>query len=340
MKAARLHKGGSSLQLDEVVIPKISPGEVLVRVRAAGVCHTELHFLNGMIPISGDALTLGHEIAGEVAEIGSQVLGLSKGDRVIVSNCVPCNNCPQCMEGRDNLCDNLQQIGFTVDGGYAEFVRARSDLCVKLPADISYEQGAALTCGAAACYHALFDIANLSSRDTLLINGMGGVGFSALQLAKNSGARCIAVDVVDEKLEIAKKKFRADETINGRKESVSGRVKEMTSGRGVDLLLELVGIPATMKYSMDVLAKRGRVVLLGYSSSDYVVSPIAMILKEALILSSVAYRKSNLISVRDLAASGKLKPLVVGRYRLSEVNDAISQLKTGTAIGRSVVVFD
>lgn len=340
MKAARLHKGGNFLQLDEVEIPKISPNEVLVRVRAAGVCHTELHFLNGMIPISGEALTLGHEIAGEVTEIGNHALGLSAGDRVIVDNCVPCNNCPQCIEGRDNLCDNLQQLGFTLDGGYADFVRVRSDLCIKLPANLSYEQGAALTCGAAACYHALFDIANLSSRDTLLINGMGGVGFSALQLAKNAGARCIAVDIVDEKLEISKKQFEADETINGRKENVSDRVKEITSGRGVDLLLELVGIPATMRYSIDVLAKRGRVVFVGYSTSDYIVSPIALILKEASVLSSVAYRKSNLISVRDLARSGRLKPLVVGRYRLSEVNDAINELKTGSAMGRSVVVFD
>ncbi len=340
MKAARIHKNASSLVVDEVPVPVVTENEVLVKVRAAGVCHTELHFLDGTIPIPGEAMTLGHEIAGVVSKVGKGVKGLEEGNRVIVSNGVACNNCSQCLEGRENLCENLQQLGFSLDGGYAEFVRVRSDLCIRIPDEISFEQGAALTCGSAACYHALFDIGGLSARDTLLINGMGGVGFSALQIAKNAGARCICVDIVDEKLDIAKKQFHADETINGRKENVAERVREITSGRGVDFLLELVGIPATMKYSIDVLAKKGRIVFVGYSNADFVVSPISMILKEASVLSSVAYRKSNLIEVRDLAATGKLKPLVVGRYRLDEVNEALNQLKTGSAIGRSVVIFD
>ncbi len=230
--------------------------------------------------------------------------------------------------------------GFSLDGGYAEYVKVRSEFCLKIGDEISYETGAALTCGSATCQHALFDVGNLTSKDTLLINGMGGVGFSALQIAKNAGATCIAVDVVDEKLEIAKNRFHADKTINGKRENVVESVREFTSGRGVNALLEFVGIPATMKYTIDVLAKRGRVVFVGYSKSDYVVSPLAMILKEASVLSAIAYQKSDLVAVRDIAASGKLKPLVVGHYRLSEINHAINQLKTGSAIGRSVIVFD
>jgi alcohol dehydrogenase, propanol-preferring len=340
LKAARIHRGGSSLVIDEVEIPEISPNEVLVKVRAAGICHTELHFLDGSIPIPGEALTLGHEIAGEIAEVGRDVKDLKTRDRIIVNNCVPCNHCRQCFEGRDNLCENFQQLGFTLDGGYAEFVRVRSDLCIPIPASLSFEHGAALTCGAAACHHALFDIGQLRAGETILINGMGGVGFSALQIAKDAGTRCIVVDIVDEKLEIARKQFCADETINGKKENVPERVRTLTSGLGVNFLLELVGVPATMKYAVDVLAKRGRMVFVGYSSADFMVSPILMILKEAAVLSSVAYRRSNLVAVRDLAVACKLKPLVVGHYELSRVNDALTQLKTGTAIGRSVVQFD
>lgn len=304
------------------------------------MCHTELHFLDGTIPIPGEALTLGHEIAGEIVDLGENVSGLMQGDRVIVNNCIPCNNCVQCFEGRDNLCENLQQLGFTLDGGYAEYVKVRSDLCVKIPENISFEQGAALTCGSAACYHALFDVGKLNSSDTILINGMGGVGFSALQLAKNAGAYCIAVDIVDEKLELAKKQFHADETINGKRESVVEKVREFTRSSGVSFLLELVGVPSTMKYSIDVLSKRGRIIFVGYSNSDFIVSPISMILKEVSVLSSVAYRRSNLVAVRDLAATGKLNPLVVGRYELSRVNEALELLKQGTALGRSMVVFD
>ena len=248
-------------------------------------------------------------------------------DRVIVNNCVPCNNCTQCFEGRDNLCDNLQQLGFMLDGGYAEYVKVRSDLCINIPEGLPYDIGAALTCGSAACYHALFDVGKLAENDTLLINGMGGVGFSALQLAKHAGATCIAVDVVDEKLKIAKKDFSADAVINGRKESVAKRIRELTSGKGVSLVLELVGIPATMNYLVDALSKTGRIVFVGYSNADYVVSPISLILKEARILSSVTYRRSNLIAVRDLAVAGKLKPLVVGKFGLSQVNEALDQLE-------------
>ena len=340
MKAARIHRNSSTLIIDEVEIPRISSNEVLVKVRAAGVCHTELHFLDGTIPIAGEALTLGHEIAGDIAEVGDRVKNLRKGDRVIVNNCVPCNNCPQCLEGRDNLCDNIQQLGFSLDGGYAEFVKVRSDLAIALPENISYEKGAALTCSAAACYHALFDVGNLTSRDSLLINGMGGVGFSALQIARNAGAKCIVVDIVDEKLRIAKDQFNADHVINGLRENVAEKVKEFTAGKGVDFLLELVGVLATMKYAIEVLSKKGRIVFLGYSTADFSVNPLSMILKEASVLSAVAYRRSNLIAVRDLAAAGKLNPLVVGRYRLSEVNEALNQLKTGKAIGRSMIVFD
>ncbi|MDA4111850.1 MAG: alcohol dehydrogenase catalytic domain-containing protein [Thaumarchaeota archaeon] len=339
MKAARFHSKTRLLSVDDVDLPQISSNEVLLKVRAAGVCHTELHFLDGMIPISGEAMTLGHEISGEVSKVGSEVTNVRPGDRVIVNNCVPCNNCMQCFEGRENLCDNIQQLGFTIDGGFAEFVKVRSDLVVSLPQSVSFEQGAALTCGSATCYHALFDVGNLTSKDTMLINGTGGVGFSALQIAKNAGAACIAVDVVDEKLDLAKKEFGADYTINGKKENVAEKVKELTRGKGVDILLEFVGIPATMKYSMDVLSKKGRIVFVGYTSADYVVSPLNMILKEASVLSAIAYRKSNLIAVRDLTERGKLRPLVTGRYQLSQIDEPLNQLRNGTAIGRSVLVF-
>ena len=211
MKAARIHRNGSSLIIDEVEVPQISSNEVLVKVRAAGVCHTELHFLDGTIPIPGEALTLGHEIAGDIVAVGDKVKNLRKGDRVIVNNSVPCNKCPQCLKGKENLCDNLLTDSvsrLTADSQSSS--KSGQIFQSSLPENISYEKGAALTCSGAACYHALFDVGYLTSSDTLLINGMGGVGFSALQIAKNAGAKCIAVDIVDEKLQIAREQFGAD----------------------------------------------------------------------------------------------------------------------------------
>jgi propanol-preferring alcohol dehydrogenase len=337
MKAARYHRGDDRLRLDEVETPTPRRGEVLVKVKAAGVCHTDLHFLEGAMK-SPDVITLGHEIAGEIADVGEGVPRERIGERVLINNCAGCGNCEQCRVGRGNLCDNLVQLGFSADGGYAEYVRVRAD-CALSAEEISYEEAAALTCGAASCYHALTDVAKLGLGETVLINGMGGLGFSALQIAKLAGATTIVVDVVQPKLDLALKKFGADYAVNGAKVDVAGEVKRIAKGRGVDLVLELVGISKTMRYGVDALSKRGRIVLVGHTNDEFVASPLAMIKKEASVLSSVAYRAADLIAVRDLAASGKLRPLIAERYRLDQVNAALQELRKGTVMGRSVLTF-
>lgn len=337
MKAARYYTGEKKLRVEDVDVPKAGRGEVLVKVRSAGVCHTDLHFLEGSMK-SPSPITLGHEIAGEVATVGEGVASSRMGERVIVNNCVACGRCEQCLRGRDNLCDNLVQLGFSADGGYAEYVRVREDCALPL-GDVSYDIGAALTCGAASCYHALLDVARLSLGETVLVNGMGGLGFSALQIAKIAGAKTIVVDVVQSKLDLAAKDFGADHVVNGSQTDVAERVKELTGGRGVDVLLELVGISKTMSYGIGSLSKRGRMVLVGHTNDDFVASPLAILKKEASVLSSVAYRKVDLIAVRDLAAQGRLKPLIAERYRLDQVNAALDELRTGKVMGRSVVAF-
>jgi alcohol dehydrogenase, propanol-preferring len=337
MKAARYHRGDDYLRIDEVGTPMPRRGEVLVKVKAAGVCHTDLHFLEGAMK-SPDVITLGHEIAGEITDAGEGVPKERIGERVLVNNCEGCGNCEQCREGRGNLCDNLVQLGFSADGGYAENVRVRADCAIPMEG-ISYDEAAALTCGAASCYHALTDIAELRLGETVLINGMGGLGFSAVQIAKLAGATTIVVDVVQPKLDLALKKFGADHAVNGAETDVASEVRAITKCRGVDLVLELVGIFKTMSYGIDALSKRGRMVLVGHTNDEFSVLPLKMIKKEASVLSSVAYRASDLIAVRDLAASGKLRPLIAERYKLDQVNAALQELRKGTVMGRSVLTF-
>lgn len=338
MKVARLQPGAGKLSIEELEEPKLGRRDVLVKVRSAGVCHTDLHFLDGTIPMS-ESITLGHEIAGDVAKVGTEVAALKPHDRVIVNNCMPCQACHPCRQGWDNLCDNLVQVGFNADGGYAEFVKVREDSVFNLPESLSYEVGAALTCGVASCYHALIDIAKLSLEDIVLINGMGGLGFSALQLAKLSGATTIAVDIVPEKLERAEKEFGADHTINGMQTKVAPRVKEITKGKGVDIVLELVGSQKTMNYDVEVLSKHGRLVFVGYSKADFTVNPLSLVLKEARVLASVAYRKSNLLAVRELSTQGKIKPLIAGKYKLEDINKAFDDLKAGKLVGRPMIIL-
>lgn len=337
VKAARYYKDETKLKLEEVDTPKAGRGEVLVKVRSAGVCHTDLHFLEGSMK-SASPITLGHEIAGEVASVGEGLAPSRRGERVVVDNCVACGRCEQCLRGRDNLCDNLIQLGFSADGGYAEYVSVRGDCALPL-GDVPYDVGAALSCGVASCYHALVDVARLSLGETVLVNGMGGLGFSALQIAKVAGARTIVVDVVQAKLDLATRDFGADHAVNGAESDVAQSVLELTSGRGVDVLLELVGISKTMSYGISSLSKRGRIVLVGHTDDSFVANPLTLIKKEASVLSSVAYRKLDLIAVRNLTAQGSLKPLIAGRYRLDQINVALEELRAGRVMGRSVVAF-
>lgn len=339
MKAARFYGAGKPLKIEDIEIPKISDADVLVRVKAAGICHTDLHFLDGTLaPWKGSLpLTLGHEIAGEVETVGRKVRKFRQGDRVILINGVSCGRCKYCKIGRENLCVDLDQIGFTLDGGYAEFVGAPGRTLVRLPKEVSFEVGALITCGVATSYHALFDISRLKKGETVLVNGAGGLGLSAIQMAKNAGAKVIAVDIVDEKLEMAKK-LGADETINARTQDVVESVNKITGSRGVDVALELVGTSSAMNNALNTLGKTGRYAVVGYTKDMLQASPLTLVILEAEIKGVVAYTKKDLQTVVNQVRRGKLKPIVARKHGLEELNSALESLKQGAMVGRSVAV--
>src|SRR5208283_1637189 len=338
MKAARFFGAETPLKIMDVELPQISNKEVLVKVRAAGVCHTDLHFLDGTLkPWKGSLpMTLGHEIAGEVAETGKDVKAFRKGDRVVLNNGISCGKCKCCRSGRENLCNELDQLGFTLDGGYAEYVKAPQTALVKLPKNVNYDEGSLLPCGVSACYHALFDIANLKNGETLLVNGSGGLGLSAIQLANTVGAKTIAVDVVDEKLETARK--LGAEVINANNQNVSESVKKITGDQGADVALELVGARATMRNALDSLRKTGRYAILGYTKDVLEANVLSLVVAETEIRGVVAYTKKDLLAVVRLAHQRKLKPIIGHKYRLEEIASALDSLRRGTAQGRSIVV--
>ena len=237
MKAARYYKPGELLKIEDVPIPKIGKNEVLIKVKASGLCHTDLHFIDGTLkPWKGTIpLTLGHEVAGNIIKTGTEIKNFKKGDRVIISNIISCGNCYYCKTGHENLCSNLDQIGFTVDGGYAEYVKTVESTLIRLPKTVSYEVGSVLTCAAASCYHALVSIAKAKKGQIVLLNGFGGLGSNALQIAQALGLQVIVIDISTEKLKVASK-MGATATINATNGNVSNKVKKVTNGEGVCLL--------------------------------------------------------------------------------------------------------
>ncbi len=203
MKAIRLLKTGSPLEEQEVAVPQVGARDVLIRVMAAGICHSDAHYRAGVSQLKSLPLTLGHEIAGVVENVGTEVRRFAAGDRVCVHYLATCGQCDYCENGTEQFCLTGQMLGNHRDGGYAEFVVVPERSVFRLPAEIPFEQGAILMCSSATSLHAL-NKARLRPGETVAIYGVGGLGISALQLARISGAaEVFAVDINPRKLELA-----------------------------------------------------------------------------------------------------------------------------------------
>lgn len=338
MRAARFYEGSKSLRVEEVPRPEPGPGEALVRVRAAGVCHTDLHFLDGLLPPGKSPLVLGHEVAGVVEALGGQAPGLQVGERVVAYYYAPCGRCRCCRRGWENLCANLRgQLGFLTDGGFAEYVVVAADSLVPLPERVSFEAGATLACGATTALHALREIAGVRLGETVVVYGVGGVGLAMVQMAKRMGVRVIAVSRTAAKLERAAA-LGADHTINAAEQDPVEAVRMATDGAGADAVFELVGVRETMDSAAAMLGKRGRLVFIGYSTDDFVVSPINLVIGEQVVTASVGNTLTELQEVVRLASEGAIQPVVARTFPLDQINDALELLRAGELVGRAVLL--
>jgi propanol-preferring alcohol dehydrogenase len=336
MRAARYHGPGDSLRLEDVPVPQPSAGEALVRVRAAGVCHTELHFLSGVLNLGVAPLTLGHEMAGEVAQVGPGVTSTQPGDRVIVYYYVGCGACHWCRTGQENLCDALvAEYGFVSDGGLAEYVKVPARNLVKLPANLPFEEAATLGCSATTAIHAA-RLARLAPGDVALVYGFGGVGAALVQYCDLAGARVIAVGRSPAKLQLARD-LGAEAAIDAAREDVSARVRDLTEGQGADVVFELVGTAESMPKAVASLRKRGRLVFIGYSEDLLTVSPIQLVVLEAQVLGSVGNTLDELTRAVDLAAAGAIRATIDRVVPLEDVNRVLDDLRQGKVVGRAVV---
>lgn len=342
MKAARLHRLKEKLSIDLVEVPPVRTGEVLVDVKAAGICHSDIHFRDGVSSVRKMPMILGHEIAGVIAEVGDQAAGIKEGDRVNVHYVISCGDCFFCRTGRENLCEKYQMIGKDVDGGMAEYIAVPARNVLRLPDAIPFEQGAIMSCAVSTAYHAL-KRGRVSSGDIVVICGIGGLGIHAVQLAaKIFGAGAvIAVDVLDEKLALAKR-LGADHVVNFAREDPWKKIGEITSGRFADVVLDFVGFRKTIQKGIDCVGKGGRMVLAGIGLEDICVSFYKTIIgKEMELIGVNDHLKSELAQLIELVDSGKidLSSTVTHRVQLEDVNYGMEILekKIGNPV-RVVVV--
>jgi propanol-preferring alcohol dehydrogenase len=237
MNAIRMIEPGKPLELQRIPIPSAGEEDVLVRVRATGICHSDAHYRAGRSSMGMMPITLGHEVAGEVEWVGAQVTNVRAGDRVCLHYNISCGSCYYCKAGNEQFCTTVKMIGHHVDGGYAEYIAVPAQNAIPLPEEISFEEGATLMCASATALHALRR-GRLKDGETAAIFGVGGLGVSAVQLAKALGAAEVyAVEIKREKLELASD-YGAIPIDASRLDAVE-EIRKLTKGKGVDVALEM-----------------------------------------------------------------------------------------------------
>ena len=341
MKAVQLVRLGKPLEDAEVSLPDIGASEVLVRVAACGICHSDAHYRAGISPIESLPVTLGHEVAGRVETVGRDLHHVSSGDRVYVHYLVSCGCCDFCRRGHEQFCSKGQMIGKHRDGGYAEFIKVPGRNVFLLPDGIPFEHGAIMMCSSASALHAL-NKARLKSDESVAIFGFGGLGFSALQLVKAFG--CGEVYVVD----INPAKLASIATFGGVPvDATAGdaveQIREATDGKGVDVSVELVGSALTMGQAVRCLGVFGRAALVGLTAETMSVLPYPEVInKEVEIIGVSDHLASELPLLIQFACNGKLC-FPEGTLRsvdldAAQINAALDEVEKSTDHIRTVIV--
>ena len=333
MRAAVIEQYGAPLVVREVPTPKIGPGDVLVKVGACGVCYTDVKIWKGQGYNYTMPHVMGHEIAGSIAEIGSDVKDIQKGDRVAVYLYNTCGKCAYCHAGRDNECiDRVGFIGSNRWGGYAEYALVRADNVLKIPDNLSFEEAGLLPDAALTPYHAIVDRAQVRINETALLVGIGGLALSGLQILKLCGARVIALSRTQSKLDLAKQ-LGADHIINSTKEDALETVKKLTGGYGVDHIFDFVGSTETVTQDTKYIKRGGKIYLLGYQAGENLV-PVTTIRGFFSLGGSNGGTRKDLRELIHLASEGKIKSVVTKTYTLDEANTALNLLAHGEVEGR------
>ena len=341
MKAARLHEyGDERLQLDEVPDPQIQgPHDVIIRIGGAGVCRTDLHVMEGIWRgIQDPALpyTLGHENAGWVEEVGPSVTTLQPGDAVIVHPLKTDGVCPACRRGEDMHCEHAEFPGLNVDGGFAQYLKTVERSTLKLEEGLAPKDVAAYADAGLTAYRAVKKAISLLPPGTrCAVIGIGGLGHIGVQcLRAMSGAEIIAVDISDDALQMAAR-MGADHVVKAGDDAAL-QVRELTGGRGVEVVLDFVGELGTTAQGPAMLAVGGTYFVVGYGGRVELPA-IEIISREISVVGSLVGSFSELAELMALAAQGKVK-LETREYGLEEVNVALAELRDGNLHGRGVLV--
>ncbi len=323
---AIVYDGPGKLVVRDVPKPQVGTDYLLIRVKAAGICGSDLELARGLRPDVKPPRIPGHEISGEVAEVGSQVTRFKVGDRVVVEPIISCGTCRNCIVGRYNICKELKFMGVHTDGAFAEFLAVPEYRVYRIPGDLPYDAAAILEPTAVGVH--IVSRAEISIGDNIVILGAGPIGLQIAQVAKKRGAGYIIMtDVLDYRLELAKR-LAADRVVNVSREDPLEVVKEATDGEGADVVIEAIGRSKTIMQTMDLVRIGGKILIAGLNVERFVSDPptfwMNLSYKEVTVQSSRSYAAGNWSAAIKLASRGDidLKALVTHKFPLEEVSRA------------------
>ena len=363
MRAAVVRRPSGPFVVEELRVPSPGPGEILVRVAACGVCHTDLHVHAGSVPFPFPCV-LGHEISGTIVEAGADVDDLAAGDRVVGAFIMPCGTCAQCAAGREELCEPFfafnRQRGTLYDGttrlfdadgqpvamysmgGLSEYAVLPARGAARLTPDLPLADACVLGCALLTAYGATHTVGALRAGETVAVIGAGGVGGAIMQVARAAGAGTIvAVDVGADKLEAARR-CGATHTVDASALDAVAEVRELTGGRGADAVFEAVGHPATFRQATEMAADGGRCVMVGIAPAGRLgeIEITRLVRRKLQVLGSFGGRpRASLPELMAMVADGRLAldGLISRRFALEEADDAYRALADGRIVGRAVI---
>ena len=348
MKVAQIIEPNKSLKISEIETPKPTGMQVLVKVKAVGVCHSDLHLWEGGYDTGDGFMKVtdrgvkfpvipGHEIVGKVSEIGDSVTEIKVGDDVLVYPWIGCGICPTCEKGDTNLCEAPKSLGVFQDGGYAEYSMIPDYKFLIKISGIDLEGAASLSCSGLTAYTAVKKAIS-NSPENILIVGAGGLGLMGVQISKAlSNAKIICADLDDQKLKKAQE-MGAHHVINTKDPEASKNILSICNEKGADSIIDFVNAPPTVKLDLSVIRKRGNIILVGLFGGAVDLPLVSIPLKAITIQGAYTGNYNDLVELIDLAKKGVIKPIVSKRYSIDEATNALQDLKDRKVVGRGVIV--
>jgi len=335
MKSVQIVEYRQPFQYGDRNVPKLQPHEVLIEVKASGLCSTDIHLLEGRVDLGQLPRIPGHEIAGEIVDIGSEIVTWQTGQRITVAIDVSCGECVHCLTGQTQRCPFKQRIGFERDGGHAGYVAVPATNLVLLPDSVTYEEASILPDAVACMYHCLVAQGQLRVNQTVVILGVGGLGIHGVQIARLAGAEVIATSRRAHRLEAAKE-FGAI-PVNPVAEDLAKVVDDFTRGVGADVVADCIGTTTSIQEGLSLLRPGGRLLVIAYIDEMFQIPSIPLFSTEKEIIGCRGSTRQELVEVVDLVAQGKIRSIIGAEYSLSQIHQAVSCLEAGDVMGRIVL---